>query len=120
MAVFVTPGRVRAARAHKDPRRATRERAPLLLKSGFTPARASPDAQGRLDYFGSNVNIAARLEPLSTDATSSSLPVRFDSQVAAFLEAADRNCPSSRSRPAERLRRRALQVVASDRREDAG
>ncbi|MCA1594666.1 MAG: adenylate/guanylate cyclase domain-containing protein, partial [Acidobacteria bacterium] len=41
---------------------------------------------GRLDYFGSNVNIAARLEPLSNgrDCVISS-EVRQDPQVAEML-----------------------------------
>jgi class 3 adenylate cyclase len=61
---------------------------PLTLKAGI---HAGPciavTLNERLDYFGSNVNIAARLEPLSTgeDCVVTS-DVRRDPEVAALLE----------------------------------
>ena len=60
---------------------------PLRLKAGL---HAGPciavTLNGRLDYFGSNVNVAARLEPLSTGADIViSDAVREDPQVAALL-----------------------------------
>ena len=60
---------------------------PLALKAGI---HAGPciavTLNGRLDYFGSNVNIAARLEPLSTGADCViSRAVRDDPKVAAML-----------------------------------
>ena len=61
---------------------------PLTLKAGL---HAGPciavTLNERLDYFGSNVNIAARLEPLSsgTDCVITS-DVRRDPEVAALLE----------------------------------
>jgi class 3 adenylate cyclase len=61
---------------------------PLTLKAGL---HAGPciavTLNGRLDYFGSNVNIAARLEPLSTGADCViTSDVRRDPEVAALLE----------------------------------
>jgi class 3 adenylate cyclase len=45
---------------------------------------------GRLDYFGSNVNIAARLEPLSDGSDIIiSTAVRDDPKVAAMLSEPD-------------------------------
>ncbi|HEX8723159.1 MAG TPA: DUF5939 domain-containing protein, partial [Pyrinomonadaceae bacterium] len=72
---------------------------PLTLKAGL---HAGPciavTLDGRLDYFGSNVNIAARLEPLSdgedcvvTDA------VRRDPEVSALLEDEASGLAASRS-----------------------
>jgi class 3 adenylate cyclase len=61
---------------------------PFILKAGL---HAGPciavTLDGRLDYFGSNVNIAARLEPLSngTDCVITS-DVRNDPEVLALLE----------------------------------
>jgi class 3 adenylate cyclase len=61
---------------------------PFTLKAGL---HAGPciavTLDGRLDYFGSNVNIAARLEPLSTgtDCVITS-DVRNDPEVVALLE----------------------------------
>ena len=61
---------------------------PLTLKAGL---HAGPciavTLNGRLDYFGSNVNIAARLEPLSTGADCVITgDVRRDPEVVALLE----------------------------------
>jgi class 3 adenylate cyclase len=61
---------------------------PLTLKAGL---HAGPciavTLNGRLDYFGSNVNIAARLEPLSTGSDCViTEDVRRDPEVAALLE----------------------------------
>jgi class 3 adenylate cyclase len=61
---------------------------PLTLKAGL---HAGPciavTLNGRLDYFGSNVNIAARLEPLSAgDDCVITSDVRRDPEVAALLE----------------------------------
>ena len=66
---------------------------PFTLKAGL---HAGPciavTLDGRLDYFGSNVNIAARLEPLSTgtDCVITS-DVRNDPEVVRLLEDADAN-----------------------------
>jgi class 3 adenylate cyclase len=60
---------------------------PLTLKAGLhAGACIAVTLNGRLDYFGSNVNIAARLEPLSngTDCVITS-DVRRDPEVAALL-----------------------------------
>jgi class 3 adenylate cyclase len=61
---------------------------PLMLKAGI---HAGPciavTLNERLDYFGSNVNMAARLEPLSTGADCViSDDVRRDPEVAELLE----------------------------------
>lgn len=60
---------------------------PLLLKAGIhTGACIAVTLNGRLDYFGSNVNIAARLEPLSTGRDCViSAAVHKDPSVAALL-----------------------------------
>jgi class 3 adenylate cyclase len=61
---------------------------PLTLKAGLhAGACIAVTLNGRLDYFGSNVNIAARLEPLSrgTDCVVTG-DVRRDPEVAALLE----------------------------------
>jgi class 3 adenylate cyclase len=61
---------------------------PLTIKAGLhAGACIAVTLNGRLDYFGSNVNIAARLEPLSTgtDCVITS-DVRRDPEVAALLE----------------------------------
>ncbi len=61
---------------------------PLTLKAGLhAGACIAVTLNGRLDYFGSNVNIAARLEPLSdgTDCVITS-DVRRDPEVDALLE----------------------------------
>ncbi|HEU4595785.1 MAG TPA: adenylate/guanylate cyclase domain-containing protein [Pyrinomonadaceae bacterium] len=60
---------------------------PLALKAGIhNGACIAVTLNGRLDYFGSNVNIAARLEPLSTgrDCVISS-DVRRDPEVEELL-----------------------------------
>ncbi|HEX8293002.1 MAG TPA: adenylate/guanylate cyclase domain-containing protein, partial [Pyrinomonadaceae bacterium] len=61
---------------------------PLALKAGL---HAGPciavTLNGRLDYFGSNVNIAARLEPLSNGGDCViTADVRRDPEVADLLE----------------------------------
>ena len=64
---------------------------PLMLKVGVhTGPCIAVTLNGRLDYFGSNVNIAARLEPLSTgtDCVISSA-VREDPKVTRMLADAD-------------------------------
>jgi class 3 adenylate cyclase len=61
---------------------------PFTLKAGMhTGPCIAVTLDGRLDYFGSNVNIAARLEPLSTgeDCVITS-DVRDDPEVVALLE----------------------------------
>ena len=61
---------------------------PFILKAGLhTGPCIAVTLDGRLDYFGSNVNIAARLEPLSTgtDCVITS-DVRDDLEVVALLE----------------------------------
>jgi class 3 adenylate cyclase len=61
---------------------------PLMLKAGVhTGPCIAVTLNERLDYFGSNVNIAARLEPLSdgTDCVVSD-DVRRDPEVADLLE----------------------------------
>ena len=60
---------------------------PLALKVGIhTGPCIAVTLNGRLDYFGSNVNIAARLEPLSSGADCViSRPVRDDPKIAALL-----------------------------------
>lgn len=76
---------LRAQRALARPPEGER---PLLLKAGihYGPCIAVT-FNGRLDYFGSAVNIAARLEGLSTgtDVVISSA-VRADPEVAAWIE----------------------------------
>src|SRR5947209_20404438 len=62
---------------------------PLILKAGL---HAGPciavTLNERLDYFGSNVNIAARLEPLSSGQDIIiSTAVRDDPKVTAMIEA---------------------------------
>lgn len=61
---------------------------PLYLKAGIHSGPCiAVTLNGRLDYFGSHVNIAARLEPLSTGADCViSSAVREDPKVAAMLE----------------------------------
>ncbi|HEX7177534.1 MAG TPA: DUF5939 domain-containing protein [Pyrinomonadaceae bacterium] len=60
---------------------------PLALKVGIhTGPCIAVTLNGRLDYFGSNVNIAARLEPLSSGSDCIiSRPVRDDPKIAALL-----------------------------------
>jgi class 3 adenylate cyclase len=61
---------------------------PLTMKAGIhTGPCIAVTLNERLDYFGSNVNIAARLEPLSTgsDCVITS-DVRHDPEVAALLD----------------------------------
>ncbi|MCA1621564.1 MAG: adenylate/guanylate cyclase domain-containing protein [Acidobacteria bacterium] len=60
---------------------------PLTLKAGLhSGACIAVTLNGRLDYFGSNVNIAARLEPLSTGADCVITgEVRRDPEVSALL-----------------------------------
>lgn len=61
---------------------------PFLLKVGMHTGHCiAVNMNGRLDYFGSNVNIAARLEPLSngTDIIISST-VRDDPRIAVLLD----------------------------------
>jgi class 3 adenylate cyclase len=90
MAVFPRPAPalraiMRAQAALASPPEGVR---PFILKAGL---HAGPciavTLDGRLDYFGSNVNIAARLEPLSagTDCVITS-DVRNDPEVVALLE----------------------------------
>lgn len=90
MAVFPRPAPalraiMKAQAALASPPEGTR---PFILKAGL---HAGPciavTLDGRLDYFGSNVNIAARLEPLSTgiDCVITS-DVRNDPEVVALLE----------------------------------
>lgn len=90
MAVFPRPAPalraiMRAQAALASPPEGTR---PFTLKAGL---HAGPciavTLDGRLDYFGSNVNIAARLEPLSTgtDCVITS-DVRNDPETRALLE----------------------------------
>jgi adenylate cyclase len=61
---------------------------PFVLKAGVhTGPCIAVTLNGRLDYFGSNVNIAARLEPLSTGSDCViTAAVRHDPEVAAMLE----------------------------------
>ncbi|MET0624108.1 MAG: adenylate/guanylate cyclase domain-containing protein [Pyrinomonadaceae bacterium] len=61
---------------------------PLTLKAGLhSGACIAVTLNGRLDYFGSNVNIAARLEPLSNGMDCViTAEVRRDSEVGALLE----------------------------------
>jgi class 3 adenylate cyclase len=61
---------------------------PLTLKAGIhTGPCIAVTLNERLDYFGSNVNIAARLEPLSTGGDCViSQDVRLDPEVAELLE----------------------------------
>ncbi|HEV2763942.1 MAG TPA: adenylate/guanylate cyclase domain-containing protein, partial [Pyrinomonadaceae bacterium] len=102
MAVFRQPSAalratLRAQRILASPPEGMR---PLKLKAGVhTGPCIAVTLNERLDYFGSNINIAARLEPLSDgeDIVISSA-VRDDPQVAALL--AD---PSARlsARPVE-------------------
>ncbi|HKG12532.1 MAG TPA: DUF5939 domain-containing protein [Pyrinomonadaceae bacterium] len=90
MAVFPRPAPalraiMRAQAVLASPPEGTR---PFILKAGL---HAGPciavTLDGRLDYFGSNVNIAARLEPLSTgtDCVITS-GVRNDPETRALLE----------------------------------
>ena len=71
---------------------------PLMLKAGL---HAGPciavTLNERLDYFGSNVNMAARLEPLSTgeDCVISS-DVSLDPEVAELLEDASSGLKAER------------------------
>ncbi|MGB8509164.1 MAG: DUF5939 domain-containing protein, partial [Pyrinomonadaceae bacterium] len=75
--------RAQAALASPDAKGAR----PLTLKAGIhTGPCIAVTLNGRLDYFGSNVNIAARLEPLSNgDDCVISSEVRHDPEVAALL-----------------------------------
>ncbi|HYO63872.1 MAG TPA: DUF5939 domain-containing protein [Pyrinomonadaceae bacterium] len=89
MAVFREPvaalrATLRAQRILASPPAGVR---PLMLKAGVhTGACIAVTLNGRLDYFGSNINIAARLEPLSTgEDIVISRSVRDDPQVAALL-----------------------------------
>ncbi len=61
---------------------------PFELKVGLHTGHCiAVNMNGRLDYFGSNVNIAARLEPLSNGADIIiSAAVRADPKVAAMLD----------------------------------
>ncbi len=61
---------------------------PLRLKAGIhTGPGIAVTLNGRLDYFGSNVNITARLEPLSTgEDCVISTAVREDPRVAEMLD----------------------------------
>jgi class 3 adenylate cyclase len=64
---------------------------PFLLKVGLHMGHCiAVNLNGRLDYFGSNVNIAARLEPLSDGSDIIiSTAVRDDPKVAAMLSEPD-------------------------------
>lgn len=90
MAVFRHPAdALRAAlRAQKILAAPPEGARPLFLKAGIhTGACIAVTLNGRLDYFGSNVNIAARLEPLSTGADCVITgDVRRDPEVATLLE----------------------------------
>ncbi|HEY0077202.1 MAG TPA: DUF5939 domain-containing protein [Pyrinomonadaceae bacterium] len=90
MAVFRQPASaLRAAvRAQRTLASPSEGMLPLRLKAGIhTGACIAVTLNERLDYFGSNINIAARLEPLSdgTDIVISSA-VRDDPQVASMLD----------------------------------
>ena len=93
MAVFRRPAgalraMLKAQRQLAAPPAGTR---PFLLKVGMHTGHCiAVNLNGRLDYFGSNINIAARLEPLSngSDIVISSA-VRDDPKVAAMLADAD-------------------------------
>ncbi len=93
MAVFRRPAgalraMLKAQRQLAQPPAGTR---PLQLKVGLHTGHCiAVNLNGRLDYFGSNVNIAARLEPLSngTDIIISTA-VRDDPKVAAMLNDAE-------------------------------
>ena len=66
---------------------------PLRLKAAIhTGACIAVTLNGRLDYFGSNINIAARLEPLSTGRDCIiSAAVRHDPAVDAMFSNLDSN-----------------------------
>lgn len=90
MAVFPRPAPalraiVNAQHRLASPPEGTR---PLTLKAGLhSGACIAVTLNGRLDYFGSNVNIAARLEPLSTGADCVITgDARRDPEVVALLE----------------------------------
>ncbi|HEX5707397.1 MAG TPA: adenylate/guanylate cyclase domain-containing protein, partial [Pyrinomonadaceae bacterium] len=89
MAVFTRPAPalravMRAQKLLASPPAGAR---PLMLKAGIhTGPCIAVTLNGRLDYFGSNVNIAARLEPLSTGADCViSESVHSDPKVASML-----------------------------------
>ncbi|HYN85053.1 MAG TPA: DUF5939 domain-containing protein [Pyrinomonadaceae bacterium] len=89
MAVFTRPAPALRAvmRAQKQLAAPTTGARPLRLKAGVhTGPCIAVTLNGRLDYFGSNVNIAARLEPLSTgEDCVISEAVRSDPKVAEML-----------------------------------
>ena len=86
MATFPTPDRALAAalRMHESVRRIKND---LLLKIGIHEGPClAVTLNDRLDYFGSTVNMAARLEGLSTgDDVIISADVRADPEVAELL-----------------------------------
>ena len=90
MAAFTRPAQAVRAIMRAQARLAapTGDARPLRLKAGIhTGPCIAVTLNDRLDYFGSNVNIAARLEPLSTGADCViSAAVREDPRVAAMLE----------------------------------
>ena len=90
MAVFRRPAAALRA-MHKAQRRLANPpegMRPLLLKVGMHTGHCiAVNLNGRLDYFGSNVNIAARLEPLSSGQDIIiSTAVRDDPKVTAMIE----------------------------------
>ncbi|PYS94055.1 MAG: hypothetical protein DMF64_01770 [Acidobacteria bacterium] len=91
MAVFRRPAAalramLKAQRRLANPPEGTR---PFLLKVGMHTGHCiAVNLNGRLDYFGSNVNIAARLEPLSSGQDIIiSTAVRDDPKVTVMIEA---------------------------------
>jgi class 3 adenylate cyclase len=90
MAVFTRPAPALRAIMNAQARLASPPEGmrPLTLKAGIhTGPCIAVTLNERLDYFGSNVNIAARLEPLSAgDDCVISRDVRRDPQVADLLE----------------------------------
>jgi class 3 adenylate cyclase len=93
MAVFRRPAAALRAilRAQPQLARPPGDALPLTIKAGLYHGHCiAVTANERLDYFGSTVNIAARLERLSsgTDVIISD-SVREDPEVAEFLAAAD-------------------------------
>jgi class 3 adenylate cyclase len=92
MAVFTRPAPalraiIAAQAALASPPQGAR---PFKVKAGLhTGPCIAVTLNGRLDYFGSNVNIAARLEPLSNGADCViTSDVRDDPEVSALLAAA--------------------------------
>jgi class 3 adenylate cyclase len=71
---------------------------PLTLKAGLHSGPCiAVTLNDRLDYFGSTVNMAARLEGLSTgDDVIISADVRADPEVAELLDSADSHLSASR------------------------